>query len=156
MTKHASIRLGIGARVMYDGEIHIVTELLPMATGTDVVLTSATTSVRVSLVRLLDGTRAQLIPSDEGPDPADDAYSAAAIRATLAKFQAARTRRCCDCNGEIHRECRCRGQQITYRDDRRSRNAVTEPLPMSSSREVSTNPDKPPMGSSTFTVEVTR
>jgi hypothetical protein len=64
MTKHASIRIGIGVRVRYDGEIHIVTECLRTATGTDVVITSAKSIARLSFVTVLEETRAQLISTD--------------------------------------------------------------------------------------------
>ena len=130
---------------MYDGQIHTVTELLPMASGTDVVLTSTTSSVRVSLMTLLDGSRARLIPSGDGSDLTDDPYSAAAIRARLAKYKAARTRRCSDCNGEIHTECRCSGTYLAFQDEPRRRNAVTEPSPKST-RKVSTDPNNTPYG----------
>jgi hypothetical protein len=70
MTKHASIRIGIGARVSYDGEIHTVTEWLPTATGTDVVRTSAKSIARLSIVTVLEETRAQLISAEARVDGA--------------------------------------------------------------------------------------
>lgn len=65
MSAHLSTRVGIGSRVMVDGQIHTVTEWLPTAYGTDVVLASTTSVVRVSVVTLLDGTRARLLPTNE-------------------------------------------------------------------------------------------
>jgi hypothetical protein len=72
MTDHLRARIGVGSRVMFDGEIHTVTEWLPTAYGTDVVLTSGPSVVRVSLVTLLDGTRARLLPTNDAANPSDD------------------------------------------------------------------------------------
>jgi hypothetical protein len=69
MTKHTSTRMSIGSRVMFDGEIHTITEWLPTAYGTDVVLTSGTSLVRVSVVTLLEATRAPLLPTNDAADP---------------------------------------------------------------------------------------
>ena len=74
----AGVRLGIGSRVTFDGEIYEITEWLPGTTGTEVVLTGATSVCRMSLVALLTGDRVKLLADNPGPSP-DDQGAAAAI-----------------------------------------------------------------------------
>ena len=74
----AGVRLGIGSRVAFDGEIYEITEWLPGTIGTDVVLTGATSACRMSLVALLTGDRVKLLADNPGPSP-DDHGAAAAI-----------------------------------------------------------------------------
>jgi hypothetical protein len=74
----AGIRIGVGTRVMYDGEVHVVTEWLPTAQGTDVVLRGPISVCRVSLVELVSGRRARLLTDSDGPEP-DDAIDPAAV-----------------------------------------------------------------------------
>jgi transposase InsO family protein len=80
------MRVGIGTRVMYDGEIHEITEWLPTTTGTDVVLTGPTSACRMSLVALLSGDRVRILPDGPGPQ-SDDEDDPAAI--TLLALNAA-------------------------------------------------------------------
>ena len=79
----AGIRIGIGTRVMYDGEVHVVTEWLPTAQGTDVVLRGPTSVCRVSLVELVSGRRARLLTDLAGPEPDDDIDPAAVVLGSL-------------------------------------------------------------------------
>jgi hypothetical protein len=74
----AGVRLGIGSRVTFDGEIYEITEWLPATTGTEVVLTGATSACRMSLVALFGGDRVQLLAGSPGPS-SDDQAAAAAI-----------------------------------------------------------------------------
>ena len=64
----AGVRIGVGTRVMYDGEVYVVTEWLPTVQGTDVVLRGPTSVCRVSLVELVSGRRARLLTDLAGPD----------------------------------------------------------------------------------------
>jgi transposase InsO family protein len=73
----AGVRLGIGSRVTFDGEIYAITEWLPGTTGTEVVLTGATSACRMSLVALLTGDRVKLLADDPGPSPGDQGAAAA-------------------------------------------------------------------------------
>lgn len=57
----AGVRLAIGSRITCDGESFEITELLPGTTGTEVVLTGATSACRISLVALLTGDRVKLV-----------------------------------------------------------------------------------------------
>ena len=68
----AGTRVGVGTRVMFDGEIHQITEWLTATAGTEVVLTGPTSVCRMSLVALLSGDRVTLIPEGPGPEPDDD------------------------------------------------------------------------------------
>lgn len=79
----AGIRIGIGTRVMYDGEVHVVTEWLPTVEGTDVVLRGPTSVCRVSLVELVSGRRARLLTDIAGPEPDDDIDPAAVVLGCL-------------------------------------------------------------------------
>ena len=74
----AGVRLGIGSRVTFDGEICEITEWLPGTAGTEVVLTGATSACRMSLVALLTGDRVKLLADNLGPSP-DDQGAAAAV-----------------------------------------------------------------------------
>ena len=83
----AGIRIGVGTRVMYDGEVHVVTEWLPTAQGTDVVLRGPTSVCRVSLVELVSGRRARLLTDLDGPEPDDDIDPAAVVLGSLSARQ---------------------------------------------------------------------
>ena len=79
------IRVGIGTRFLYDGELVEVIEMHPAAAGVEVLLRSNAGHgdvVRVALRELLDGHRARTIPDENGPagddpdEPADVVLSA--------------------------------------------------------------------------------
>jgi transposase InsO family protein len=76
---HASVRVGPGARVMFDGEICQITEWMSGTAGTEVVLTGSTSVCRMSLVALLKGDRVTLIPDGPGPEPDDEDDPAAIV-----------------------------------------------------------------------------
>lgn len=63
----ATARLGIGARVAFDGEIFEITALLPTTTGTEVILTGATAAHRMTLLALLTDDRAKLLVYKASP-----------------------------------------------------------------------------------------
>ena len=81
----AGTRLGIGTRVVFDGEIFEITEWLPGTTGTEVVLTGATSACRMSLVALLTGDRVKLLPDNPGPGPEDPGAAPAITLLGLSK-----------------------------------------------------------------------
>jgi transposase InsO family protein len=128
MSDHASTRVGIGSRVMFDGEIHTITEWLPTAYGTDVVLTSGTSIVRVSLVTLLDGTRARLLPTNDAADPSDDVDPAALTLAALTKAQAGEIRRRADHMREMLTGYRAGSPELALPDEPRPQYAVSQSL----------------------------
>ena len=68
------MRVGIGTRVMYDGEMRELTEWLPTTTGTDVVLTGPTSACRMSIAALLnpDQDRVRVLSEGPGPQPDDE------------------------------------------------------------------------------------
>lgn len=68
----AGVPLGVGTRVMFDGEIHQITEWLPGMAGAEVVLTGSTSACRMSLVALFEGGRVKVIPDRPGPEPDDE------------------------------------------------------------------------------------
>ena len=79
------IRIGIGTRVLFDGQLWEVSELLPAAKGTEVVLSAYgrhSEVVRISLREVLEGQRVRLCGEGTGPnsddlvDPADVVLSA--------------------------------------------------------------------------------
>jgi transposase len=75
----AGVRIGVGARVEFDGEIHEVTEWIPSAAGTEIVLKGAVSLRRMSVVALLSDMRARLIPDTKGPEPDDSEVPAAVV-----------------------------------------------------------------------------
>ncbi|SDM26244.1 Mu transposase, C-terminal [Lentzea albidocapillata subsp. violacea] len=76
----AAVRVGVGTRVCYDGEVVEVVELLATMAGNEVVLKYATDQriVRVSVRELLVSERAQIIPTSPGPC-ADDPLELASV-----------------------------------------------------------------------------
>lgn len=77
MTKPA-VRIGVGTRLIYDGELADVVELHPAESGVDLTLrigTDRQRAVRIGVRELLDGGRARLIDddldSDDQTDPAN-------------------------------------------------------------------------------------
>ena len=68
----AGVPVGVGTRVMFDGEIHQITEWLPGMAGAEVVLTGSTSACRMSLVALFEGGRVKVIPDRPGPEPDDE------------------------------------------------------------------------------------
>jgi hypothetical protein len=79
------IRIVIGTRVLFDGQLWEVSELLPAAKGTEVVLSAYgrhSEVVRISLREVLEGRRVRLCGEGTGPnshdlvDPADVVLSA--------------------------------------------------------------------------------
>jgi transposase InsO family protein len=85
----AGARVGVGTRVMFDGEIHQITEWLPLAAGTEVVLTGPTSVCRMSLIALLSGDRVKLISEGQGPEPDDTDDPAAVVLLGLGADQRA-------------------------------------------------------------------
>ncbi|MEI8082961.1 MAG: transposase, partial [Actinomycetes bacterium] len=79
------IRIGVGTRVLYDGQLWEVAELQPSAAGAEVVLRAYgrhSEVVRISLREVLEGKRARVYGEGTGPnsddpiDPADVVLSA--------------------------------------------------------------------------------
>ncbi|GFG53457.1 hypothetical protein MAGR_48980 [Mycolicibacterium agri] len=71
----SAVRVGVGARVVYDGELVEVAELYAGPSGTEAVLRSCGGQggvVRLSLQELLTSRRARLVPDSEGPNADDD------------------------------------------------------------------------------------
>jgi hypothetical protein len=68
----AAVRLGVGTRFLYDGEVVEVAQMCATTAGNEVVLKNATGRriVRVSVRELLISDRARVIP--DGPGPAAD------------------------------------------------------------------------------------
>jgi transposase InsO family protein len=83
VTDHASVRVCVGARVRYDGQTYTLTEWVTTSTGTEVVLTAATSIVRMSIVTFIEGVRARVICSEPGPDSTDDVDPAAVVLGSL-------------------------------------------------------------------------
>lgn len=73
----AGVRIGVGTRVMFDGEVFVIAEWLPSGTGNEVVLKGPTSFCRMSVVALLSDGRTRLIGTEEGPEPDDDIEPAA-------------------------------------------------------------------------------
>lgn len=76
----AAVRLGVGSRFCYDGEVVEIVELLATTAGNEVVLKNATGQriVRVSVRELLASEQARVIPESPGPC-ADDPHEAASV-----------------------------------------------------------------------------
>lgn len=68
----AAVRIGIGTRVAFDGEIFEITEWLPAGGGNEVVLKGPRSLCRMSVAALLSDRRARLLADTPGPEPDDD------------------------------------------------------------------------------------
>ena len=79
----ASVRIGVGTRVMYDGAVHEVSEWVPTVSGTDVVLRGPNSVCRMSVVALVSGTRARLLTDAVGPQSTDQMVPAAVVLSSL-------------------------------------------------------------------------
>jgi transposase InsO family protein len=94
MTKSA-VRVGIGTRVIYDGEAAEVVELQPTKSGIDLTLrigADGRRAVRIALRELLDGGRARIIGDDPVSDGPSDVASVILAGLSEAEIQAVRTR----------------------------------------------------------------
>lgn len=77
------VRLGVGTRVMFDGSVHVVSEWLPTAHGTDVVLRGPTSLCRISVVELISGARYRVLDGRQGPASDDHVDPAAVVLESL-------------------------------------------------------------------------
>lgn len=79
---NSGVRVGVGARVVYDGQLLEVAELHAGPSGTETLLRPCRGQggvVRVSLWELLTGRRARLVPDGEGPSANDDGVEPADV-----------------------------------------------------------------------------
>jgi Arc/MetJ-type ribon-helix-helix transcriptional regulator len=86
------VRLGVGTRVLYDGQLWEVAELHPAATGTEVVLRAYgrhSEVVRIALRELLGGQRARLYGEGSGPNSDDPVDPADVVLSALSKSERA-------------------------------------------------------------------
>lgn len=81
----AAVRVGVGTRFLYDGEVFEVVEMLSTTAGNEVVLKDAAGRriVRVSMRELLTSHRARVIPDSPGPSPDDSIETASVLLAEL-------------------------------------------------------------------------
>lgn len=79
---NSGVRVGVGARVVYGGQLLEVAELHAGPSGTETLLRPCRGQggvVRVSLWELLTGRRARLVPDGEGPSANDDGVEPADV-----------------------------------------------------------------------------
>lgn len=81
------IRVGVGTRFVYDGEILTVAEMTPLAYGVEIVATGGGHVHRMLLKELLDHTRSRIIPDDDLTNLTDEEEAAALILAQLSEAQ---------------------------------------------------------------------
>lgn len=81
----AAVRVGVGSRFCYDGEVVEVVEMLATSAGNEVVLKNATGHriVRVSVRELLTSDRSRVIPDGPGPSADDPGETASVLLAEL-------------------------------------------------------------------------
>ncbi|HKS48841.1 MAG TPA: helix-turn-helix domain-containing protein [Amycolatopsis sp.] len=82
---NAAVRVGVGTRFSYDGEVVEVVELLAAPAGNEVVLKNVASQriIRVSVRELLTSDRARIIPAGPGPSADDPQELASALLAEL-------------------------------------------------------------------------
>lgn len=90
----AGTEIRIGSRFFVDGEMHEITEFIPSATSFEVVLKGSTAFVRMSMLELLSGKRARLVPDGVGlePDDPDDPVALALLALTESEMNVVRQR----------------------------------------------------------------
>ncbi|MGL6236433.1 MAG: helix-turn-helix domain-containing protein [Segniliparus sp.] len=83
----SAVRMGVGTRLIYDGETVEVVELLPTKAGNEVVLKSHSTNqiLRVAVRELLHSDAAKIIPDTPGASADEPAEPASVILAELSK-----------------------------------------------------------------------
>lgn len=128
MTDPARCRIEIGTRCRYDGKNYTVSELLPTAYGTDVLLNSPGSVVRLSLVTLVEGVRAQIIPTTRGPSSNDELDPAAVVLASLSAGQTRAIRKRCDHIREMLSGYRSGSAELKQADEPRPEYASSQPL----------------------------
>ncbi|RJQ83399.1 transposase [Pseudonocardiaceae bacterium YIM PH 21723] len=85
---NAAVRVGVGTRFQYDGEVVEVVELLSTTAGNEVVLKNATGQrIRVSVRELLTSDRARIIPTSPGPSADDPQELASVLLASLTDLE---------------------------------------------------------------------
>jgi transposase InsO family protein len=79
-----SVRIGVGTKVLYDGDLAEVVELQPLRAGTSAVLRDRRgRMLRVSVRELLAGERARIVPEESGPASDDPGELASVVLAGL-------------------------------------------------------------------------
>jgi transposase InsO family protein len=85
----AGVRIGVGTRLVHDGELVEVVEIHTGQTGVNVVLkgTSKQALIRARLNELLTSDRTRVIPDSEGPCSGDDVEPAGVVLAQLSDVE---------------------------------------------------------------------
>jgi transposase InsO family protein len=88
------VRVGVGTRFVYDGEILTVVEMVPASHGVEIIAIGGGRTHRMSLNEVLDETRARIIPSDQDATwTEEEGETAATILAQLSKAELSEVRR---------------------------------------------------------------
>ena len=124
----AGRRLGIGTRVIFDGEVFEITEWLPGTNSTEVVLTGATSACRISLVALLTGDRVKLLPDNPGPGPDNPHATAAITLLGLSEDEMQQVRRRAEHVRELLTGYRSGSEELALADEPRSQYNPSAPL----------------------------
>jgi hypothetical protein len=83
-------RFGVGTRLIYDGEVVEIVEMMATAAGNEVVLRSESSTWsarRVSVRELLTAESVRVIPVDDGPSAGDENASASVVLAALSESE---------------------------------------------------------------------
>lgn len=85
----AGVRIGVGTRLVHDGELVEIVEIHSGQTGMDVVLKGTTKQalIRARLNELLNSNRTRVIPERDGPHSFDDFELAAVVLAQLSDVE---------------------------------------------------------------------
>ncbi|MFB6984511.1 TnsA-like heteromeric transposase endonuclease subunit [Streptomyces sp. NPDC056304] len=89
----AAVRVGVGTRLRYDGEVVVVEEMFGSAAGNEVLVRDGPgRRFRLSLREVLSSGRAQVIASEPGPQSDDDRETASVLLAQLSEEELERVR----------------------------------------------------------------
>ncbi|WP_240467660.1 TnsA-like heteromeric transposase endonuclease subunit [Streptomyces albus] len=89
----AAVRVGVGTRLKYDGEVVVVEEMFGSATGNEVLVRDGPgRRFRLSLREVLASGRAQVIAAGPGPQADDDRETASVLLAQLSDEELAAVR----------------------------------------------------------------
>lgn len=89
----AAVRVGVGTRLKYDGEVVVVEEMFGSAAGNEVLVRDGPgRRFRLSLREVLASGRAQVIATGPGPEPDDDRETASVLFALLGEEELAEVR----------------------------------------------------------------
>ncbi|MGA4902188.1 TnsA-like heteromeric transposase endonuclease subunit [Streptomyces griseoincarnatus] len=124
----AAVRVGVGTRLKYDGEVVVVEEMFGSAAGNEVLVRDGPgRRFRLSLREVLASGRAQVIATGPGPESDDDREAASVLLAQLSEEELDEIRERAAHINEVLTGFRSGSDELAEPGEPRSQYAVTVP-----------------------------